>query len=303
MPRQTYLVTGCTGFIGGAIAAALVDAGHEVHGTSRAGTAGPAGVTMHACDLLDDAAVETMLEVVRPTHLVHAAWDVTHNVYWTSPANLAWLAASVRLVDAFRRAEGQRAVGVGTCAEYAVTPSPCHEATSRLDPATPYGRCKYALFEAFQAAAQLGLSTAWGRLFFPYGTGDGERRFLPSLRRALAAGNPFDMSPGTQLLDFIHISDVGAAFAQLAGGTVQGAVNIASGEGVALRDIALCAAEALGRDRSVLRFGALPMRATDPIALVADVARLRDEVGFRPRVGWRDGIGAFARNVEPQVSR
>lgn len=300
MPRQAYLVTGCTGFIGGAIARALVAAGHEVHGVGRAGTTGPAGVTMHACDLLDDAAVETTLEAVRPTHLVHAAWDVTHNVYWTSPANLAWLAASVRLLDAFRRAEGQRIVGVGTCAEYAVTPDPCHETASKLDPATPYGRCKYALFEAFQAAGQMGLSTAWGRLFFPYGTGDGERRFLPSLRRALVAGNPFDMSPGTQLLDFIHIGDVGAAFAQLAASRVAGAVNIASGEGIALREVALCAAAALGRDPAILRFGALPMRATDPIALVADVTRLREEVGFRPRVPWRQGISCFAQGVEPE---
>jgi nucleoside-diphosphate-sugar epimerase len=292
MRPETYLVTGATGFIGAAIARALADAGHDVHGVGRGGRRAGVGVTRHACDLLDAASVKSLIDHVRPTHLVHCAWDVTHNVYWTSTANFDWLAASVALLKAFQAAGGRRAVGVGTCAEYAASGTILHETASPLVPATPYGRCKLALFHAFEAARLMGLSTAWGRLFFPYGPGDGERRFLPSLARAMRAGEAFDMSSGLQELDFIHIDDVGA-FARLAESDVTGPVNIANGEGVALRDVALRAAEALGRDPALLRMGAIAARATDPPSLVADVSRLRDEVGFRPQAPWRQGVARF----------
>jgi len=113
------LVTGATGFIGAAAARALLALGAEVHGTSAAGRAGPADVVMHRCDLLDDAATAALLGRLRPTHLLHAAWDVTHGAYWTSPANLDWLAATARLLRGFAAGGGRRAVGVGSCAEYA----------------------------------------------------------------------------------------------------------------------------------------------------------------------------------------
>jgi nucleoside-diphosphate-sugar epimerase len=38
------------------------------------------------------------------------------------------------------------------------------------------------------------------------------------------------------------------------------------------------------------RPGALPDREGDPPRLVADVSRLRDEVGFTPRIALREGL-------------
>ncbi len=295
------LVTGATGFVGAAAARALLARGAEVHGTTASGRAGPPGMVAHRCDLLDDAAIAALIARLRPTHLLHAAWDVTHGAYWTAPANLDWLAAGARLLRRFLDAGGQRAVGVGSCAEYAWTAERYTEATAPLAPATPYGRCKLALAEAFAAAGMLGASTAWARLFFPYGPGDGPQRFIPALLRSLAAGEPFATTAGTQRRDFIHIADVGEALAALLLGPVAGPVNIAGGEGVALRDIALECAAALGADPALLRFGALPIRPGDPPSLVADVARLREEVGFNPRIPWREGIRRLA--TTPQDPR
>jgi nucleoside-diphosphate-sugar epimerase len=51
--------------------------------------------------------------------------------------------------------------------------------------------------------------------------------------------------------------------------------------------------EAIGREAGrseLLDVGALPSRPGDPDELVADVTRLRDEVGFRPRVRLSDGL-------------
>lgn len=295
MPSPRILVTGATGFIGAAAAHDLALAGHEVHGVTASGRAGPPGVVMHRVNLLDPAAPAALLRGLRPTHLLHAAWDVTHGAYWTAPANLGWLAAGALLLRDFLAAGGTRALGVGTCAEYAWDGALYPEATAPLRPATPYGRCKLALGEAFAAAGQMGASTAWARLFFPYGPGDGPQRFLPELRRKLRAGEAVDTTAGTQIRDFIHVEDAGRALAALLLSPVAGAVNIGTGEGVALREVALELAAALGADPGLLRFGALPIRPGDPPALVAGVARLRDEVGFTPRIPWREGVRRFAR--------
>lgn len=290
MPGESFLVTGATGFIGTAVSRALVAGGFEVHGVSGSGRPSPAGVAMHRCDLLADGEVTALIARLRPSHLIHCAWDITHGAYWTAPANLTWLAAGVRLLEIFLAAGGVRAIGVGTCAEYAWTEAVYSERASLLAPATSYGRCKLALGEAYEAARLMGASTAWARLFFPYGPGDGEARFLPSLLRSLREGRPFPSTSGLQKRDFIHVEDIGEALSMLARSEVSGPVNIGTGEGPALREVALEAARAMGADPALLRFGDLPQREGDPPALVAEVTRLRSEVGFTPRIGWREGV-------------
>lgn len=297
------LLTGAGGFIGRACIPPLQRLGFEVHAVARQPRPWPAGVTGWQLDLLDAAAVRGLLARLRPSHLLHAAWDVTHGAFWTTPANLAWLAAGVQLLEAFREAGGQRALGVGTCAEYGWTVPRLAEENGPSAAATPYGRCKRALGDAFAAAAGLGLSTAWGRLFFPYGPGDGPQRLVPALMAALAAGRRFPTTAGTQVRDFIHVRDVGAALAATLASPVQGAVNIGSGQGVALRQVIALVAEAMGQPELV-DYGALPIRPGDPPELVAVLHRLTEEVGFVPALsleaGLADTVAAF-RNAAQAV--
>ena len=90
------------------------------------------------------------------------------------------------------------------------------------------------------------------------------------------------MTAGTQVRDFLHVSDAGDAFAALAASEVEGAVNIASGSGVSLLEVAgLIAGQTGGVEAS--GSGRSPRRPNDPPSLVADVSRLREQVGWRPR--------------------
>lgn len=285
---RRVLLTGAGGFVGRACIAPLLARGFEVHALARAARPWPAGVVGWQGDLLDVAALPGLLARIAPTHLLHAAWDVTHGAYWTAPFNLAWLEAGVALLRAFQAAGGQRAVGVGSCAEYAWTADVLAE-DGPAAAATPYGRCKRALGDAFAAAGGMGLSTAWARLFFPYGPGEQGGRLLPSLMAALRDGRPFPTTAGTQRRDFVFVGDVGEALAALLGSEVAGAVNIGRGEGVALREVVGLVAEAMGRP-DLVRFGALPIRPGDPPALVADVGRLAREVGYGPPTGLREGL-------------
>ncbi|MGL5139016.1 MAG: NAD-dependent epimerase/dehydratase family protein, partial [Beijerinckiaceae bacterium] len=117
------LVTGATGLLGRHIVASLaaMDAG-ELHAVSRTPpVAVLSGPVWHAADLLDPAAVQRLIDEVRPTHLLHAAWEATPVSYAASPENQRWLAAGIALLDAFGASGGRRYVGVGSSAEYAAS--------------------------------------------------------------------------------------------------------------------------------------------------------------------------------------
>jgi len=287
------LVTGARGFVGAPATEALAAAGHEVHAVgSGPPPSGRPGVTWHRTDLLDPAAVSQLLGDIAPAKLLHLAWYTEHGRFWRAPENLAWVEATLHLLRAFQAAGGTRAVLAGTCAEYDWTVSPLSERSTPLAPATLYGSAKHATRLVAEAwAREVGLELAWGRIFFLYGPGEAPDRLLPSVARALLAGHEAPTTAGEQVRDFLHVDDVAGAFVALLGSDVTGAVNIASGDGVAVREFVELVAEATGRP-DLLRVGAIPMRADDPPHLVADVRRLHEEVGFTPLLSLREGVEA-----------
>ena len=79
--------------------------------------------------------------------------------------------------------------------------------------------------------------------------------------------------------DFCSTWFIGEALAALVGCAVTGPVNVASGEAVTIADIAVCIGALCGRP-DLVQLGALPDRPDDVPHMVADVTRLRNEVGF-----------------------
>jgi len=273
------LLTGATGFIGSQALLALSDAGHEVHAVARRRGPERAGVIWHELDLLGGCEV---VAEVQPEILVHLAWYAEHGRFWSAPENVRWVQASLALLQAFVAAGGRRAVLAGTCAEYEWSRDVYRE-DAPLAPATLYGAAKHGLHTIAAAyAEQVGLSLAWGRLFFLYGPDETPGRLVPALVRALLAGERAPMTAGMQRRDFMHVADAGAAFAALADAALTGPVNVASGAGVELRELASLIAAHTG-GAQLLALGELPMREGEPPSLVADAGRLHDELGFRAR--------------------
>ena len=93
--------------------------------------------------------------------------------------------------------------------------------------------------------------------------------------RAVLAGETAPMTSGIQVRDFMHTADAGAALAALAGSTVTGAVNVASGHGVTLQSLARMIA-AHATDGGRLGVGLLPDRPGEPPSLIDEVERRRE---------------------------
>lgn len=274
------LLTGASGFVGRALVAPLAARGFAVHAVARHVPAGASAATWHAADLLDEAAARALVREVRPAVLVHAAWYVAHGRFWAAPENATWRDASEALVAAFAEAGGRRVLAIGSCAEYAeaagADDAPWPESRA-IAPATPYGRAKAELHARLLRRG--GVALAWARLFHLFGPGEHPDRLVPSVARALAAGQPAPIASGRPLRDFAATRFVGEALAALAASDVTGPVNVASGEGRAIAAIARILAEEAGRD-DLLRLGALPDRPGEVASMVAEVTRLRREVGF-----------------------
>jgi nucleoside-diphosphate-sugar epimerase len=281
------LLTGASGFVGRQALAALLAAGHEVHALARTPTeAEPRGAIWHEADLLAGASV---VERVEPELLVHLAWYAEHGRFWRSEENLRWVSATLELLRRFAHAGGRRAVLAGSCAEYEWSRERYRESDA-LAPATLYGAAKHGTHAIATALAeQLGCELAWGRLFFLYGPYEAPARFVPSLIVALLRGEPAPMTAGAQVRDFLHATDAGAAFAALADSAFTGPVNVASGEPVALRELAERIAAQIGRPE-LLRVGERTTPPGEPPSLLADVTRLRERVGFSPSLDLDEGL-------------
>lgn len=283
------LVSGASGYVGRQCLGHLQELGFEVHGIAREPLP-LAGVVLHAADLLQGTDWRSLLNELRPTHLLHLAWTTAHGAFWTDPANDAWLAASRRLVDAFIEAGGRRVITAGSCAEYDWTaPPPFSEAVTPCTPATPYGRAKLALYEhAAARAAAAGLSHAHARLFFSFGPGEQAGRLVPAVILSLAAGREFEIKDAGALRDFLDVREIGRALALIAAGDATGPINIGMGAGVTVGDLAGQIARLMDRP-SLLRL----QRADSANEIVADTRRLTLEVGFENRVPLAEGL-AFA---------
>ena len=292
---KRVLITGATGFVGRHAVGALCGAGFDVVAAGRAHP-GDLGVTFIETDLLDARSRQDAVQRAAASHLLHLAWIADPGIYWRSPKNLDWSAATLDLLRGFQANGGVRAVMVGSCAEYRWGDERFTEGKTPCDPATLYGTAKDATRRmGLSFSRETGLSTAWARIFFLYGPGEKSGRLVFDAIAALRANLPFPTSHGRQRRDFLHVADVAGALVALLGSPVEGPVNIGSGEAAPVRDILDRLADLIGnKDR--LLFGERPLAPGEPPTIEADTARLFGEVGFRPRFDLADGLAdAIAR--------
>ncbi len=216
--------------------------------------------------------------------------------YWTSPENRHWLAASQHLLRSFQGNGGMRAVMAGSCAEYDWSRvGVCNERSSPLADdggaaLTPYAECKIAMQRALATFGRVRhLSTAWGRIFFQFGPDEHPDRLVASVIMNLLSGREALCTHGRQIRSFLHVADLGSAFAALLDSVTEGPVNMGSPDRISVAGLLGEIAAQIGRPELV-RLGARSAPPSEPPLLVPDVERLYNEVGWRPQFRLHDAI-------------
>ncbi len=286
---KRVLLTGATGFIGRNAIAPLIAKGYEVHAVTSSKTGSVEGEHWHWANLLDNKETVRLMTEIRPTHLLHFAWYAVPGKYWTSAENLRWVQASLALMQAFSEIGGKRIVMAGTCAEYDWGFGRCSEESTPLIPATLYGTCKHALQTMLMAwSDNMDVSSAWGRIFWLYGPHEHQARLVASTISALLRGEEASCSNGNLIRDYLHVADIASAFVALLDSDLEGAVNIGSGNGVALKDVVEMIGEKIGQSK-LIRCAPRSSQANAPSFLIADTARLSG-IDWKPNFDLDRGL-------------
>jgi dTDP-6-deoxy-L-talose 4-dehydrogenase (NAD+) len=293
------LITGSTGFVGSAVLRQALAAGHEVGVLIRPrppapGIESPASPapSATAVTLLAGSMAEPPWEALRrfsPDTLIHCAWIATPGAYLESPENEHHAQWSEALALGLVEQGLQQLVVVGTCIEYRMGSARLHETETPLEPTTPYARAKDQLRRRLieRLAHHPGVRLAWSRVFYPYGEGEHPARLCSSLISSLRRGDEVVLKTPESTKDYIHISDLAGAILRVAEARWDGSVNLGTGNGVTVREIADRLATSLGRPD---RVRALSPAAPDPLGfIVADAGRLR-KLGWEPKVTIEAGL-------------
>ena len=174
-----------------------------------------------------------------------------------------------------------RLVGVGSCAERLV---------GQQEDAPLYARCKDEL-RRFLTEEMTGVTGVWARLFYPYGIGEARGRLVSTLIETFTAGREFRLRCPDTRKDYIHVDDVATALAALVRANVEGLVEVGSGTGVRLGELAGMAAGLMACPE-LLHLG----NETDPLGdMVANSERLRT-VGWSPVLSLPAGLAAMVEH-------
>jgi nucleoside-diphosphate-sugar epimerase len=295
------LVTGASGFIGAQVTRILTDRNHQVAALTIPGDPMIRLQSLRSrfdtiTGTLEDAnLLENSINMFKPEACIHLAWYAEPGKYLDSTQNVQSLASGISLFQTLFKTGCRKIVAAGTCFEYDTTFGFLNEDTPAR-PASLYAAAKLSCcLIGRQLARQAGASFAWGRIFYPYGPMEDIRRLVPAAIDFVRKGVPFPASPGEQIRDYIHVSDVASAFCTLMENQADGIYNISSGEPVAIRRLLEMIARIMGRD-DLIQLGALPYRNWEPPFICGDNARLRNS-GWRPSFTLQDGLVDTIRSM------
>lgn len=287
------LVTGATGFVGYAVAAALVDAGHQVAALSRSERPLPVGVQRIGGDVEDAAAVLHAVEATGAEAVCHLAALARVRDSRADPVGY-WrtnVGGTLAVLRAMTRQPGGpgRLVVASTCAVYGERAAQPITEQTQPNPTNPYGTSKLAADRAVADVAATGAIGAVSLRAFNIAGGlpgrpdDDETRLIPKIV-AVAQGRAAELGvngDGSVVRDFVHVADMADAFVRAVDACRSGrwvGYNVGSGLRSTLADV-IAAAEAVTGAPLAIRHNP---PADEPEVLLADASLIRNELGWRP---------------------
>jgi UDP-glucose 4-epimerase len=300
------LVTGGGGFIGSNLVRALVERGDDVRVLDNFST----GNRANLADLADD--VEVAEGELRSYERVHAATrgievvfhqgalpSVPRSVQDPLTTSAVNVEGTLNVLLASRDEGVRRVVFASSSSVYGNSDELPRVETQHLDPISPYGVSKLAAERYCVSFARVyPIETVALRYFNVFGPHqDPTSQYaavVPRFVTAIAEERPVDVyGDGRQQRDFTFVSNIVEAnlLAAEAEGVSGRVVNVATGRGTSVNELADTVAAVLGKE---VEREFHPQRAGDVRDSWADVDRARELLGWQPRIDLEEGLRIVA---------
>lgn len=307
------LVVGGAGYIGSHTVRLLNQHGHDVWVYDSLATghraAVPADRLIHAdladAGMLDHAFIANRIEAVM--HFAALCY-VGESVLQPARYYHNNVVLGLQLLEAARRNGVKRFVFSSTAATYGNPDRLPITEDAPQRPCNPYGHTKLAFEWALADYAQAyGLGYAALRYFNAAGAaGDGtigedhepETHLLPIVLQVALGQRPalnifgadYATPDGTCVRDYVHVEDLALAHLLALDKLADGAqlqFNVGTGGGYSIREVVQAAERVTGKKIACVEG---PRRPGDPAELVASSAKIRKELGWKPRYPEIEGI-------------
>lgn len=299
-----YLVTGCAGFIGSAVAEGLVRRGESVRGLDNFETGKPVNmagfrdrIEFVQCDLRDAGAVVDACRGVDFIFHIAALASVPRSVEDPRTSHRANIDGTFNLLEGARAGGAKRIVYSASSSAYGDQPGFPRLETMVPMPISPYAVQKLAGESYMASYTQVyGVETVSLRYFNIFGP-----RQVPDspysgvmakfILQMIRGERPTIYGDGEQGRDFTYIDNVVAAnflAMSAAAEKVSGRVfNIACSERHTLNETFRVLAGLLDFHQQPI-YG--PPRTGDVRDSLADISAARETFGYEPRVGFEEGL-------------
>lgn len=297
------VVTGGAGFIGSHLVDRLIQEGHEVVVVDNLSTGKRKNLNRAArfykLDILSSR-LERVFRKERPALVMHLAaqMDVRRSVedpIFDAQVNvLGTLNVLEQAVKHGTRKVVFSSSGGAIYGEQEVFPAPESHPTR---PLSPYGISKLAgefYLEYYQRISGIQyVSLRYSNVFGPRQDPEGEAGVVAIFTQKMLAGEqPIINGNGRQTRDFIYVDDVVEANLAVMGKEVHGTYNVGTGEEATINDLFRHLVELTKAGCKEIHG---PARKGEQIRSVIDSSKLREELGWDPRVTLREGL---TRTVE-----
>jgi GDP-4-dehydro-6-deoxy-D-mannose reductase len=273
---RTVLVTGATGFVGAHVLSRAEGRRFEAVGASG--------------DLREPDTARSLVGETSPFAVIHLASARARagDDVWRAMADDLLMAGNV--IAAVGELTPEAPVLVpGSAAQYGLAGPDLLLETAPTVPFALYGAMKSVLEIACTSSAlPKGVRVIWARSFNHVGPGQGLEAPVPSWARQIAeleASGSGVLKTGRLdvVRDFLDVRDVADAYLELVASPADGVVNVCSGKGVELREVAETMIRLSSASVSIEPDHALERRI-DPPRVVGNPSRLRQLTGWTPSV-------------------
>ena len=314
-------MTGAAGFVGSHLAQHLLDDGHTVVGVDNFFSGSPKNMATFADHPRFSFLERSILEPGLISHILGRHPDIRAVFHLAAIVSVPFSMehprqthevnhdATLRLLADSEKGGVKAFVFAGSAAEYGdQTRLPIREsfATDQTIHASSYGKAKYLASKAVSRSS-IGVSLRFFNIFGPRQDPSSPYSGVVSkfILSCLNGQGPVIFGDGGQTRDFVYVSDVVRAYV-LAGGLFGqapgafGLFNVGTGQKTRIMDLARIISEITQHPRDP-EFS--PSRQGDILHSVADVSKIRDRLGWRPRVSLEQGLKATIEWMRLDLAR